>query len=115
MSFGACDVAQRVRAAAIVTATYSGATARAVARNLPSQPIVAVSPNRRVVNQLALSWGVCPLLGDACESFEEIVREANELVLAGDYGERGDVIVITAGLLTNRPGKTNLIKGHMLE
>ena len=115
MSFGACDVAQRVCAAAIVTATYSGATARAVARNLPSQPIVAVSPNQRVVNQLALSWGVCPLLGAACESFEEIVREANQLVLAGGYGERGDVIVITAGLLTNRPGKTNLIKGHMLE
>jgi pyruvate kinase len=115
ISFGACEVAQRVGAAAIVTATYSGATARAVARNLPSQPIVAVSPNQRVVNQLVLSWGVCPLLGDSCESFEEIVREANELVLDGGYGKRGDVIVITAGLLTNRPGKTNLIKGHTLE
>jgi pyruvate kinase len=115
MSFGACEVAQRVGAAAIVTATYSGATARVVARNLPPRPIVAVSPNQRVVNQLALSWGVCPLLGAACQNFEEITREANELVLAGGYGERGDVIVITAGLLTNRPGKTNLIKGHTLE
>jgi pyruvate kinase len=115
MSFGACEVAHRVRAAAIVTATYSGATARAVARNLPSQPIVAVSPNQRVVNQLALVWGVCPLLGEACESFEEIVLEANGLLLSGGYGEHGDVIVITAGLLTNRPGKTNLIKGHTLE
>ncbi len=74
-----------------------------------------MSPNQRVVNQLALSWGVCPLLGTACGSFEEIVREANELVLAGRHGERGDVIVITAGLLTNRSGKTNLIKGHTLE
>jgi pyruvate kinase len=114
MSFGACEVAQRVGAAAIVTATFTGATARAVSRNLPSQPIVAVSPNQRVVNQLALSWGVCPQLGTASESFEEIVLEANELLLAGGYGERGDVIVITAGLLTNRPGKTNLIKGHTL-
>ena len=60
MSFGACEVAQRVGAAAIVTATFSGATARAVARNLPSQPIVAVSPNQRVVNQLALSLGRVP-------------------------------------------------------
>jgi pyruvate kinase len=115
MSFGACDVAQRVGAAAIVTATFSGATARAVARNLPTQPIVAVSSNQRVVNQLALSWGVYPLLGSVCESFEEVVREANDLVLAKGCGVRGDIIVITAGLLTNRPGKTNLIKGHTLE
>jgi pyruvate kinase len=114
MTFGACEIAHRVRASAVVTATYSGATARAVARNLPSQPIVAVSPNQRVVNQLALSWGVCPLLGAACESFEEIVREANGLVLAGGHGRRGDVIVITAGLLTNQPGKTNLVKAHVL-
>lgn len=114
MSYGACEVAQRVGAAAIVTATFTGATARAVARNLPSQPIVAVSTNQRVVNQLALSWGVCPLLGMARESFEEIVREANDLVLAGGYGQPGEVIVITAGLLTNQPGKTNLIKGHTL-
>ena len=47
ISHGACEVAQRVDAAAIVSATFSGATARAVARHLPSQPIVAVSPNRR--------------------------------------------------------------------
>ena len=115
MSFGACEVAQRVGAAAIVTATFTGATSRAVARSLPSQPIVAVSPNQRVVNQLSLSWGVCPLLGADCQSFEEIVREANDLVLTNGHGRRGDVIVITAGLLTNRPGKTNLIKAHRLE
>jgi pyruvate kinase len=115
MSFGACEVAQRVGAAAIVTATFSGATARSVARHLPTQPIVAVSPNQRVVNQLALSWGVCPMLGDACQSFEEIVGEANGLVLAGGYGRRGEVVVLTAGLLTNQAGKTNLIKGHVLD
>ena len=58
ISYGACEVAHRVGAAAIVSATFSGATARAVARNLPAQPIVAISPNQRVVNQLALCWGV---------------------------------------------------------
>jgi pyruvate kinase len=114
MSFGACEVAERLQAAAIVTATFTGATARAVARNLPQQPIVAVSPNPRVVNQLVLSWGVCPLLGTACERFEEVVREANDLVLASGHGRPGELIVVTAGLLTNQPGKTNLIKAHLL-
>jgi len=115
ISYGACEVAHRVGAAAIVSATFTGATARAVARNLPAQPIVAISPNRRVVDQLALCWGVCPVLGGRRGSFEEIVREANDLVLAGAFGEPGQVIVVTAGLQTNRSGKTNLIKAHVLE
>ena len=115
ISHGACEVAHRVGAAAIVSATFSGATARAVARNLPAQPIVAVSPNRRVVNQLALCWGVCPLLGRRRGSFEEVVSEANDLVLAGGFGQRGQVVVVTAGLQTNQSGKTNLIKAHVLD
>ena len=114
ISSGACEVAQRVGAAAIVTATFSGATARAVARNLPSQPIVAISPNQRVVNQLALCWGVSPLMGRCCSGYEEIVREANELTVRNGFGQPGDVVVITAGLQTNQPGKTNLIKAHVL-
>ena len=74
-----------------------------------------ISPNQRVVNQLALSWGVCPLLGGRRGSFEEVVREANELVLAGAFGRRGQVVVVTAGLQTNQSGKTNLIKAHVLD
>jgi pyruvate kinase len=115
ISHGACEVAHRVGAAAIVSATFSGATARAVARNLPAQPIVAVSPNQRVVNQLALCWGVYPLLGGRRGSFEEVVREANDLVLANGFGQRGQVMVVTAGLQTNQSGKTNLIKAHVLD
>jgi len=115
ISYGACEVAQRVGAAAIVSATFSGATARAVARNLPAQPIIAVSPNQRVVNQLALCWGVSPLLGTHRGGFEEVVREANDLVLADGFAQRGQVVVVTAGLQTNQSGKTNLIKAHVLE
>jgi pyruvate kinase len=115
ISYGACEVAHRVRAAAIVSATFSGATARAVARNLPAQPIVAVSPNQRVVNQLALCWGVSPLLGTHRGTFEEVVREADDLVLAGGIAQRGQIVVVTAGLQTNQSGKTNLIKAHVLD
>ncbi len=114
ISYGACEVAHRVGAAAIVSATFSGATARAVARNLPAQPIVAISPNQRVVNQLALCWGVSPLLGKHPGSFEEVLGEANDLVLANGFGRPGEVVVVTAGLQTNQPGKTNLIKAHVL-
>jgi len=115
ISYGACEVAQRVGAGAIVSATFSGATARAVARNLPAQSIVAVSPNQRVVNQLSLCWGVTPLLGTHRGGFEEVVREANDLVLANGFAQQGQVVVVTAGLQTNQSGKTNIIKAHVLD
>ena len=115
ISYGACEVAHRVGARAIVSATFSGATARAVARNLPAQPIVAVSPNQRVVNQLALCWGAYPLLGTDRSSFEEVIREANDLVLAHGFAERGQIVVVTAGLQSNRSGTANLIKAHVLD
>jgi pyruvate kinase len=115
ISYGACEVAQRVGAAAIVSPTFSGATARAVARHLPAQPIVAISPNPRVVNQLALSWGIIPILGAERGGYEEVVEEAVELALHSEVARRGDVVVITAGLQSNRAGKTNLIKAHRLE
>ena len=85
-----------------------------MARNLPAQPIVAVSPDQRVVNQLALCWGVHPLLGTDRSSFEEVIREANDLVLAHDFAVRGQVVVVTAGLQTNQSGRTNLIKAHVV-
>jgi pyruvate kinase len=54
------------------------------------------------------------LLGGRRGSFEEVVGEANDLVLANGFGRRGQVVVVTAGLQTNRSGKTNLIKAHVL-
>jgi pyruvate kinase len=44
-----------------------------------------------------------------------VVREANDLALTGGFGLRGEVVVITAGLQTNKSGKTNLIKAHLLD
>jgi pyruvate kinase len=114
ISNAACEIARRINAAAIVTATFSGATARAVARYRPQQPIIAVSPNQRVVNQLALSWGVHAILGHKLASFEEVVSEANDLVLASGLARRGDIVVMTAGVQANQKGATNLIKAHVL-
>jgi len=114
ISYGACDVARKLRAVAIVTATSTGATARAVAKNRPEQRIVAVSPDESVVRQLSLCWGVTPLLGRATSSFEETVALANDLVLRAGLGSAGDLVVVTAGVWAGRPGATNLIKAHVL-
>lgn len=114
ISYGACDIARKLQAVAIVTATSTGATARAVAKNRPEQRIVAVSPDESVVRQLGLCWGVTPLLAPETSSFEQTVAVANDLVLEAGLGAAGDLVVVTAGILAGRPGATNLVKAHVL-
>jgi pyruvate kinase len=114
ISSGACDVANRVGAVAIVTSTMSGRTSRAVARLRPVQPVIALSADPIVRDQLALCWGVTPLPCDGADSFEAVVREADGILLAHGLCRRGDLVVITAGLQGYTPGTTNLIKAHVV-
>ena len=114
ISSGACDVANRIGAVAIVTSTMSGRTARAVARLRPTQPVIALSADTLVVDQLALCWGVTPLPCDGAESFEAVVKEADAILVARGLCRRGDLVVITAGMQGYTPGTTNLIKAHVV-
>jgi len=114
ISYGACFVAAKVGAAALVTATTSGATARAVAKHRPSQPIIAVSPAAGVVRQMALVWGVTPLLSSVGDGVESIVEEVDQLLCERSLADRGDIVVITAGVQVGRPGSTDLIRAHIV-
>jgi len=106
ISYGACDVARKVGAAAIVTATASGATARGVAKYRPAQPILAASPSARTVRQLTLTWGVTPLL--ACSVGDvDGVAEGVARALASGIVRPADIVVVTAGV---QPGTASLIQ-----
>ncbi len=114
ISAATCRLAADLDAAAIVTSTESGHTARAVARHRPTAPIVAVSPNGRVVRRLVLSRGVLPLEVKPSSNIDDMLdRAARAAVEAGVAGQ-GDTLIITAGVLVNRPGTTNMIKVHRL-
>jgi len=115
ISSGACDVACRVGAAAIVTATVSGTMGRAVARHRPPQPVVALTPRRRTARQLALSWGVLPVLDEPVHELDDLMAEAAASVRGAGLGRAGDTIVITCGMHVFESGGTNLIKTHVLE
>ncbi len=114
ISSGAYSVAKGTGARAIVTSTVSGRTARAVARLRPRQMLVALSADREVLDQLALCWGVTPLLSRGTGSFDDIVKEADDLLLSHGLCRPGDVVVITAGAHGYAPGTTNLIKAHVV-
>ncbi|HEX3225523.1 MAG TPA: pyruvate kinase [Gaiellaceae bacterium] len=110
MSNAACDVAEALRAAAILVPTYRGRTASSVARLRPQRPIIALTHIDWALRQMALEWGVTPLLIPECGDVEELwnmsVRAAREAGLV----DPGDRVVITAGTQVNLPGSTNVIK-----
>src|SRR5690606_15093773 len=70
------QIAEMLHARLIVASTYSGYTARRVARERPSTPILAATPNRVTYNRLALVWGVTPILVDEFKTIDEMIRVA---------------------------------------
>jgi pyruvate kinase len=109
VSAAVCELAEDTEAAAILTATQSGATALAVARYRPAVPIVAVTPSEAVARRLALVWGVvsviAPVAPDDDRALESLVIAARD---AGLVAAR-DKVAITAGVARGAPGTTDLI------
>ena len=108
------SLAWDLSAAAIITPTSSGATARAVSQYRPSAPIIAAPTSAGTYRQLALSWGVIPVLvarsANTDEMIEQAVKGAEDLGIV----KQGDTVVLTAGIPSGVPGRTNLIKVQQL-
>jgi pyruvate kinase len=97
ISHAAWQAAASVEAAAILCCTRSGATARAIARFRPLSPLIALSPEARTAGQLALTWGVRPLVVPEHDTVEDIVWFAVETVWKLGHVRKGDVVAVLAG------------------
>ena len=110
MSNAACDLAEALGARAILVPTFTGRTASAVARLRPRRPIVALSHHQTAVQQLALEWGVTPVLMAQTHDVEDLWARSIEAALRSGSVDSGDRVVLTAGTAVNLPGSTNVIK-----
>lgn len=108
------STANELDAAAIIAITTSGTTARAVSRFRPFIPIVACVCHSFTYRQLALSWGVTPVLIDVIDNTDELIDFAVKKAHEAKIVHRGDLVVIAAGLPTHVPGSTNLLKVHIV-
>ena len=94
----------------LVTFTESGSTTlRAAKQRTGAIPILALTPNITTARQLALVWGVTPVVVDTMTRFEEMVKAAKQAVLERQLAKPGDNIVITAGVPFGQAGATNLL------
>lgn len=110
ISQGVGRIAEQLQAAAIMTLTKTGATARNVSKFRPKTPILAITPHVDVARQLQLVWGVKPLLvldlPSTGQTFQAALNVAQEKLLL----KEGDLVVMTAGTLQGVSGSTDLIK-----
>jgi pyruvate kinase len=108
------SIARDLNARLIVTSTWSGYTARQVSRERPKQLIVALTPSERVCRQLALVWGVIPVLVQPYQDTEKMLQIMDEKLLSSALASKGDLVIVTGGLPLAEGGKTNFLKVHRL-
>lgn len=105
-----CTIAQDLNAKAIITATTSGSTTRAISKFRPKARIIAATTSERVRRQLALTWGAISILVPTLATTDEVFQNSISRVIEEKLVEEGDVVVITAGVPVGLSGSTNLIK-----
>jgi len=114
ISFASFTIAKDLQAAAILTPTHSGLTARMISKYRPIALIVAATPFAATARKLALQWGVQSIVVHKSSGTDEMVSVAVNTSLSENYIQSGDVVVITAGVPIGKVGSTNMIKVQIM-
>ena len=110
ISHATVQIAQEIKADAILTITESGFTARMLAKYKPKCQVVAMSRLPQRVRAMQLYWGVQPILGPSSDNTDEMIELSLQSALQHGVIKDGSSVVITAGVPVGQPGSTNLIK-----
>lgn len=110
ISHATCTTAHDLGAAAIVTVTKSGRTARMISKFRPSCPILGCTTNESVYRHMSLMWGVKPLLMDEKQTADDLFEESLEVAEHTGMVNKGELVVITSGIPLGVTGTTNMIK-----
>ena len=114
MSRAACELASDVHASAIVIFTRSGYSAYLVSKERPRVPIFAFTPSEAVSRQLALWWGVTPLLANFTRSVEKMIPRADRYLVEHGLLKKGDIIVVARWSPLRARSWTNFVQLYRL-
>ena len=108
----AAEVGAIVGAKFLVTFTQSGDSARRISRLRSAIPIIAITPESGTYNRLALTWGVEPLVTPMVKHTDEMVLQADKMLIDGKRAAIGEPVIIVAGSPPGIPGSTNAMRVH---
>ena len=114
ISHATVTTAHDLGAKAIITVTKSGSTARMISKHRPQSMIIGCTTNDTVCRQMSMSWGVVPLMCDEKRNTDELFSHAVDVACKNGLVEKGDTVVITAGIPLGISGTTNMLKVETL-
>lgn len=114
ISHATCTSAHDLGAAAILTVTKGGRTARMISKYRPSCPIICCTTDETVCRQLNLSWGVIPLIIEEATNTDDLFERAVQAGERAGLLHDGELVVMTAGVPLGVSGTTNLMKVHVV-
>ena len=109
LSHACMTIADTVSISAITVFTGSGSTARRVARERPSVPMLVLTPSMTTARRVALLWGAHPVATKDIGSFEEMIAKGKRMALRHGFGKAGSKLIALAGVPFGTPGSTNLL------
>ena len=112
ISLSTKEIAENLRAKAIICATASGITPISISKFRPFVDIIAVTYSEKVRRKLQIFWGVTSLISKKSEHTDEVIERSISATLNANYISDGDTVVLTAGIPVGVAGTTNLIKVH---
>jgi pyruvate kinase len=110
----AAQIALNVGAKLIVAFTESGTTARLISKYRPEQRVVAFTHELATLRRMAILWGVAPMSFARSESTDQEMELASSMLESQGMVEKGDTVVMVAGVPPNVSASTNLVKVHQI-
>jgi pyruvate kinase len=111
VALSAAQAANRLEAKCLVAFSWSGDTARRVARLRPETPVVCFTPNEATRRQLGLVWGMRAFLSRE-HGLDAMLREMDTVLVDRGLVQRGDRVVVVYGTPLGAPAHTNTIYVH---
>ncbi|MEW6620874.1 MAG: pyruvate kinase [bacterium] len=109
IGYATAQIAMDLKVAAIIACTYSGLTARMIAKYRPFVPVIAVSPSMETVRQLTLYWGIYPVKSDEFDNTDDMIRKGIETAKSTGIFRSGNKVIITGGIAGGHHDTTNFL------
>lgn len=110
MTSAARQVAQTIPIKAIVTFTETGNSTLRETRERPKSPVIALTPNQKTARMMNLYWGTLPIMCEPIASLAEMVKKSSDKLVANKVVEKGDRVIILAGVPFGQRSGTNIMR-----
>jgi len=114
LSLATCQIAENLEASAVAVSTSSGRSARVIAKFRTTAPVIAFTEVPATLNSLALGWGIFPVLAQETKDTDGFLYEVENALIDRGYAQRGDLVVMSAGVPVGISGSTNMVKVQVL-